>query len=101
VTTHASPPKQLSPNFALKHAIETYVQHRLLLAMKRQHETDFALAVQLREEFVQTQHPLSSASSVAFSSSRPQNQADLLSKLGLLSQYNKNFQEAHVDLVLL
>jgi hypothetical protein len=98
--------KHLSPNFALKHAIETYAQHRPLLAMKQQHETDFALAVQLREEFLQTQqekHPLSSASSssdASSSSSCPQNLTDFLSKLGL-SQYNKNFQEAHVDLELL
>jgi hypothetical protein len=101
--------KHLSPNFALKHAIETYVQHRPLLAMKQQHETDFALAVQLREEFLQTQQekrpPLSSSSasssSVAFSSSScPPNLTDLLSMLGL-SQYNKNFQDAHVDFELL
>ncbi len=66
--------------------------------MKQQHETDFALAAQLREE----KHSLPSATSVASSSSCPQNLnlTDLLSKLGL-SQYNKNFQEAHVDLELL
>jgi hypothetical protein len=80
------------------------MQHRPLLAMKQQHETDFVLAVQLRDNFLQTQqekHPLSSASSVASSSSScPQNLTDLLSKLGL-SQYDKNFQEAHVDYELL
>ncbi len=57
--------KHLSPNFALKHAIAAYVQHRPVLAMKQQQEIDFALAVQLREEFLQAQqekHPLSSAS---------------------------------------
>jgi hypothetical protein len=50
----------------------------------------------------QEKHPLSSASSDASStsSSCPQNLTDLLSQLGLV-QYNKNFQEAHVDLELL
>jgi hypothetical protein len=98
--------KHLSPNFALKHAIAAYVQHRPLLAMKQQQEIDFALAVQLREEFLQAQqekHPLSSASSssaASSSSSCPQSLTDLLSKLGL-SKYNTNFQEADVDLELL
>jgi hypothetical protein len=71
--------------------------------MKQQHETDVALAAQLREDFLQTQqekHSLPSATSVASSSSCPQNLTDLLSQLGL-SQYNKTFQEAHVDLELL